>query len=100
MKPADFHRMAQKDLDEAVAYYERQRKGLGLELNTEVELAVSRILSNPEHFSRYKQSKFRKLVLRRFPFSIFFLELDTYIWIAAVAHQKRRPDYWRRRKPA
>jgi hypothetical protein len=31
---------------------------------------------------------------------VYYVELDDAIWIAAVAHQKRRPGYWTRRKPA
>jgi hypothetical protein len=28
----------------------------------------------------------------------FYAELEEAIWIVAVAHGKRRPDYWRRRR--
>ena len=42
----------------------------------------------------YKNTTFRKHVLKRFSFNLFYQELDEFIWIAALAHQKRRPDYW------
>jgi toxin ParE1/3/4 len=41
----------------------------------------------------------RKCFVRRFPYTIFYLELAEQIWIAAVAHQRRRPGYWRNRMP-
>jgi hypothetical protein len=33
------------------------------------------------------------------PVTVFFLELDEAIWIAAIAHDKRKPDYWVLREP-
>jgi plasmid stabilization system protein ParE len=33
----------------------------------------------------------------RFPFSLIYAEESGEILIIAVAHQKRRPGYWRRR---
>jgi hypothetical protein len=40
----------------------------------------------------------RKVRLRRFPYLIYYVELDDSLWIAAVAHQKRRPGYWSHRR--
>ena len=47
---------------------------------------------------RYKATEFRHYVVRRFPYIIFYVELEEAIWIVAVAHGRRRPDYWRRRR--
>jgi toxin ParE1/3/4 len=99
VKPIGFHREAEAELDAAVAYYERQREGLGLDLQAEVEKSTHRIQTNPRACGLYKDTGFRKCVIRRFPFTIFYQELDDRIWIAAVAHQKRKPDYWLRRDP-
>jgi toxin ParE1/3/4 len=41
----------------------------------------------------------RKSSVRRFPYVVFYLDLEEYIWIAAVAHQRRRPGYWVYRTP-
>jgi len=45
-----------------------------------------------------KESGFRHVVLRRFQYILFCQELPDVIWIAAVAHGKRRPGYWRSRE--
>ncbi len=29
---------------------------------------------------------------------IFYTEFEEFIWIVAIAHSKRTPDYWRRRQ--
>jgi hypothetical protein len=38
--------------------------------------------------------------IREAIYTIYYVELDQTIWIAAVAHQKRRPGYWSDRSPA
>lgn len=97
MKPIIIHSDAKAELDEAVAYYENCRAGLGQDLLSEVEQAIGRIQRNPKQHSVYKDTDFRKCVINRFPFLIFYMELEDSVWIAAVAHSKRRPDYWRNR---
>lgn len=99
MKPFILHREAESELDEAIAHYETQRPGLGIELLSEVEQAIGRIQEHPRMFARYGSRGLRKCPIRRFPYTIFYRELEDRIWIAAVAHQKRRPGYWARRKP-
>jgi toxin ParE1/3/4 len=99
VKPVTFHREAEAELRAAIGYYEEQREGLGEEFREEVERAVDRIARMPQGFSPYGEEGLRKYVLRRFPYSIFYLELEESIWIAAVAHQRRRPGYWANRAP-
>ena len=97
MRPLVFHSAAKAELDDAMTYYERCAQGLGLDLQNEVERASRRLQKNPEHSPPHKRSGFRKCFIKRFRFTIFFMELPTAIWIAAIAHQSRRPDYWRSR---
>jgi toxin ParE1/3/4 len=99
VKPVVFHSEAQADLDAALAYFEHQREGLGLELEQEVEAAVARLQQNPKIGTPYKATGFRRQVLKRFPFVIYYADLEECLWIAAIAHGKLRPDYWKKRKP-
>jgi plasmid stabilization system protein ParE len=99
VKPITVHDQAQVEIDEATAWYESERSGLGSEFLTEIERAVGRIRENPVRGVPYKATTFRFLLVRRFPYVIYYTELRDRIWIAAVAHAKRRPGYWRRRKP-
>ena len=99
MKPVIFHSGAEFDFRSAVMYYENQREGLGREFRLEVEAAVAGIRDHPQAFPSHTEPGTRKCLLRRFPFTIFFAELKGSIWIAAVAHQKRRPGYWSNRRP-
>ena len=99
MKPIIFHPDATAELRAAVAYYEQQRPGLGRDLQREVERAMSRIQQHPQWFPKHNELDLRKCFVRRFPYTVFYLELEDQIWIAAVAHQQRRPGYWRGRTP-
>jgi hypothetical protein len=39
----------------------------------------------------------RRVPVRRFPFFVIYRERDEDLQIIAVAHQSRRPGYWRSR---
>jgi len=98
VKPVLFHSQARTELEEAIVFYEERELGLGLDLHTAVEQAIGRIQQHPQLGAPYKATGFRHHVVRRFPYIIFYAELEEAIWIVAVAHWKRRPDYWRNRR--
>jgi toxin ParE1/3/4 len=99
VKPVVFHPAARAEVDEAMAFYEGRATVLGLDFRSTVEDAVSKIQLSPQTWPSHKDTGFRKFVMNRFPFNVFYLEKADSIWIAAVAHHKRRPDYWAGRKP-
>jgi toxin ParE1/3/4 len=99
MKPIVFDSEAREEFDAAASYYEERRAGLGDDFVAEVERCTERIAQMPRSFPPHEDASLRKCVLQRFPYTIFFLELDDRIWIAAVAHQRRKPGYWSHRQP-
>ena len=98
MKPIIVHSQAREELDEAMAHYETRQEGLGLDLQAEVEWTLEKIRENPQLGSPYKASDYRFWIVHRFHYVVFYLELDESIWVAAIAHGSKRPDYWRRRR--
>lgn len=82
-----FSAQATTELDRAVAWYESQKAGLGLNILKATEDAIGKIAGNP---FRYRTSKppLRQFHLKKFPFTIIY-EVDECIWIAAIWHQKR-----------
>jgi toxin ParE1/3/4 len=98
VKPLRVHRLARAELDGAMAFYESACPGLGLDLLATFEHAAQAIRQNPSAWPLHHHSGYRKYLLRRFPYVIFYLELPDDIWIAAVAHSRREPDYWRNRQ--
>jgi toxin ParE1/3/4 len=97
VKPIIVHDEAIEELDAAISYYENQKVGLGLDFLSEVEQALGKIQQNPNLGAVYRVAELRRYVIQRFPFLIFYAELEEFIWIVAIAHGKRRPDYWRQR---
>ena len=84
---------ARRELREAVAYYHRQRAGLGLEFKAEVDKVLRRIQRNPRSCRPFLAGCQRGPTAR-FPYGIvYFVEREEII-IAAVMHLRRRPDYW------
>jgi toxin ParE1/3/4 len=98
VKTHAIHREAVAEIDEAMAYYEQQRRGLGLEFRAEVDEALAWIQQDPNIGTPFKRSRFRFFVLRRFPYVIYYAEEPTFVWVVAVAHARRRLGYWRKRK--
>ncbi len=100
MKSVRFHPEAEAELIAAIEHYEEQRAGLGVDLRLKVEAAVGLIRQNPPLFPARGVEAYRKCPVRRFPYAVYYLDLDVEIWIAAVAHQSRKPGYWKSRSPA
>ena len=99
MKPVQFHPEARAELDEAAEWYNRKRDGLGAELLSAVERAVDRIAKDPQMGAPYKSTHLRFSLVKRFPYVVYYLDRTDDIWIAAVAHGRQRPDYWKSRIP-
>jgi plasmid stabilization system protein ParE len=87
---------AEIEMTEASIFYEAATSGLGADFLDEVQRIIDIIREHPE-LGRLIDQNFRQALLHRFPFSLIYsAEIDT-ILIVAVAHQRRRPDYWRNR---
>jgi hypothetical protein len=92
------HSAARTELDGAMEFYESCARGLGLDFQARIEHAVAEIQQRPEAWPPHKQPGFRKYFVARFPFTIFYMDLTDFIWIVAIAHCSRRPDYWAKRR--
>jgi toxin ParE1/3/4 len=92
------HPEAQEDLREAAQFY-REQAGAALSQSflVEFEHSVGLLLLYPHLGATWRYGT-RRLVTRRFPFSIIYAIAGEQIRILAVAHHNRRPAYWRSRK--
>jgi toxin ParE2 len=84
---------AQRELDDAVAWYNEQVIGLGLEFLDELDRAVRRVLAFPLSYPEIEPS-IRRCRLARFPYGLIYGVDDETVVIVAVAHLHRRPRYW------
>jgi toxin ParE1/3/4 len=92
-----FHPDAAAELEEAAMYYEANRTGLGKAFADEVEHTLSLIRQFPEAGISDGPDR-RRAIVARFPYSLIYRQTPSAIVVIAVAHQRRRPGYWRRRK--
>ena len=92
-----FHDRAEEELNEAAGYYARARPGLGDAFLAEVQRAVEALLAAPLA-GAVMEGDVRRWLVRRFPYSVLYRIMDDQARILAVAHQKRRSFYWRRRR--
>ncbi len=92
----EFHPDAEQELTESTLRYESEISGLGLRFAREVERVVELILEDPALGVRV-QGEIRRFVLRRFPFSVVYAVASGILYVLAIAHDSRRPGYWRTR---
>jgi plasmid stabilization system protein ParE len=87
---------ARSDLDDAVAWYEGQKAGLGLRLLDEAAGVLERVQRAPLQFP-IVHKVVRRALLRRFPYAIFFVVESTSISVLAITHLRRDPAAWQSR---
>jgi plasmid stabilization system protein ParE len=92
---------AEEELTAAVSWYEARRPGLGQDFLAAVDATCELMRRFPKIGSLKRQNAPRKEVRRLgvegFPFSIMYREFPEGIYVVAVAHDKRRPGYWKNR---
>lgn len=91
-----FLEVAAAEFDDAVAYYEAARGGLGEDFRLEVASGLQRIQRHPLAW-RTVGPELRRYRLRRFPYGVIYHLESEAILVVAVAHLHRRPGYWRDR---
>jgi len=87
---------AEADLAEARAWYERKRDGLGAEFVLCVEAGLDHICRAPTAASEVYPGV-RRVVVRRFPYGIYYRVDPEQIAVLAVYHSKRDPRGWQHR---
>lgn len=81
---------ATEELGIAFAWYENQRRGLGFEFLDCVEAAIETILQMPRLYAEHHHH-FRRALVRRFPFSIFYTIESNEIIVHAVFDNRQNP---------
>lgn len=84
---------ARREFEEAERYYNRQVPCLGDEFRTEIKAALQRIQSWPLSCP-VERGDIRRLTLSRFPYKLLYSVESDHIYVIAVAHQHRMPEYW------
>ncbi len=97
-KPVRLARQARAELDEAARRYAEQYPELRTEFLVAIDEAMERLVSLAPHLGSPPGIDpalgIKRVFVKQFPFSLYFIELPTRYRVLAVAHGKRRPFYW------
>lgn len=100
-KPVRVDTEARREIREAAGWYEARRDGLGVEFLGAVDDAIGRAARlGPEcrtAFGVPPEFGVRRVLVKRFPYVVYFAELPASVRIIAVGHERRQPGFWRGR---
>ena len=88
-----FSKNAALELVDAVDYFNQEHPALGNRSENEVKKAVERISEYPTSWS-LERGEIRKYLMHKFPYKLLYSIEKDHLFIIAIAHQHRRPDYW------
>lgn len=91
-----YHPDAFEEMVEAAIFYEEHQEGLGGRFLDTIEHSLTKISNHPTIW-RADQRGRRKYRVKQFPYLLIYKISQETIYILAVAHTSRRPNYWRGR---
>jgi plasmid stabilization system protein ParE len=87
---------AEQDVSDAYDWYEQRRPGLGEEFLSCVDACIQQICRSPDLYGK-AYAEFRRALIRRFPYAIFYESDGDTVTIYCVFHTSRNPAKWRDR---
>ena len=101
MRAVSIHASAAEEAVEAAAWYEHERSGLGTDFRRAIDAALD-LLGDGQAPStpmpgRAGNAGIRRLILKRFPYDLVFVERGETVIVLAFAHHSRKPGFWRER---
>ena len=91
-----FTQAARTELIEAQDWYEGEATGLGRRFRQGIDALIERMSDNPRQFPTVFKN-IRRALLRRFPYSRFFVVEDDALIVIACFHASRDPSQWQKR---
>jgi plasmid stabilization system protein ParE len=92
-----FHPGAEEEFQGAIEYYEDREAGLGYDFSVEVFTAIQNAVGHPHAWPVIEEDVHRCLV-NRFPYCVLYSIEEAGVFILAVMHLRRHPDYWKDRR--
>jgi plasmid stabilization system protein ParE len=86
-------KLASEEYNDAIEYYEFELTGLGEKFKAEIKCAFQTIIKFP-HIGFIEGGDIRRYILHKFPYKILYSIEKDYIYVIAIAHTHRDPNYW------
>ncbi len=97
----EFHPQAQAEFAADIEWYDNREPGVGGRFADRVRAAVEAAVDDPEAFAPWPdwdaEPTVRAKSVNGFPYRVVYFVIDDRLTILAIAHEKRRPGYWRER---
>lgn len=87
-----YHPFATREVVEAAQFYEGRSPGLGEQFLIQVDEAAQALLRDPYRWPAL-DAGIHRIMLKRFPFGIYFRILDDTVRVLTVKHHRRHPGY-------
>ena len=94
--PVAYRPEAVEDIEAAYDWYEAERAGLGLEFRAALTDAERFLAETPTAFPVVYRT-LRRILLHRFPYSVYFTLTPEGVQVWGCIHQARHPRTWRSR---
>jgi toxin ParE1/3/4 len=91
------HDGARQEFLNAVEFYAEESQQTPERFISEVENALDEISLFPQRYPLYR-GKYRRKILKKHPFAIFYLVEEDEITVTGIYHTSRKPDRWMGRK--
>jgi plasmid stabilization system protein ParE len=89
---------AEAEYTEALAWYHARSARAAEGFEAAFAEALERIGQSPEQFPPCDEEGYRFAMLGRYPYSLIYRTRGETVQVVAVAHARRRPGYWSRRR--
>lgn len=92
----EFFEEARAELREAALFYQSREQGLGRRFRDEISHVCAAIRKDP-FLWRERPGGYRRVNCPVFPCYVAYIIDGEIVFVAAVAHGHREPDYWKHR---
>jgi plasmid stabilization system protein ParE len=89
----EFSPEAKAEFEDGERYYKRQFCELGVRFRADIKDALARLRHWPLA-APVERGDIRRMILSRFPYKLLYSVEGDCIYIIALAHLHRAPDYW------
>lgn len=91
-----YHNLAEAEIDNSLSWYKERSEQAFDQFRIRLASALSFIVQSPERFPRVN-NEFRSARVNKFPYKIIFRVEQGTVFVIALAHDKRDPEYWKDR---
>ena len=86
---------AEQEISDITSWYEERLTGLGKRFLKNLDSTLKSILENPLVYQKVYKN-YRRALLGKFPYGVYYFIEENNIFVFAVYHEKRDPDFWKK----